>query len=358
MLGEAESPIILEECFVRMKSLRFIGLMALCAVALYGQPTNGAVYWSTNSALDCNANSLTEVNFPGPGGATVYSCYLSGTFVWFAAGGGYTTALRVAAPASAPVGVDYSFYDLNGNFLNLDTKVGANSPTTSGNDINFALAPNQPSEVDILGATASAPGYGPTTGGTVYVQLYCPDSVTCYSMLPQLIYSAPPTISLSVPLAFDGNEWTQWSAQGIDNGGSQRISLVIYNQSNRTNIYTVRVYDSNGNLAGTGTTPAINGYSTTTFEAGTSAVLLSGASGIIPTTLPSGILKVFIDGGAYNSSVLMLQTNGRAIAPLQTYYDTGSGVTAIPGPTPAARANVRPASKRATPRQVFGPLPQ
>src|SRR5579862_2626224 len=154
MLGEAEIPIVAEECFVRIKSLRFIGLMALCAIALYGQPTNGPVYWSTSSALDCNANSLQEVSLPGPGGTTVYACTITGTFVWFAAGGGYTTALRVAAPASAPVGVDYSFYDVNGNFLNVDTNSGAGSGTTSNNDVNFALAVNQPSEIDILGASS------------------------------------------------------------------------------------------------------------------------------------------------------------------------------------------------------------
>jgi len=362
MLGEAEIAIVSEESFVRMKTLRFAGLMALCAVALYSQPTNGPVYWSTSSALDCSTNGLDEVTLPGPGGATVYACRFTGTFVWFAAGGGYTTALRVAAPASAPVGIDYSFYDVVGNYLNVDTNSGAGSATTSGNDVNFALTTNQPSEIDILGATANAPGYGPITDGSVFVQVYCPDSVTCYSVLPQLIYSAPPTISLSVPLAFDpasssgyASGFTQWSAQGIDNGGSQRISLVIYNQGSVATIYTVRVYDSNGNLVGTGTTQAINGYSSVTGEAGTYGALLSN---IIATSLPSGILKVFVDGGSNNSSILMLQTNGRAIAPLQVSVDTGVGVLAIPGPTPAARRTVGPASIRATPRQVFGPLPK
>lgn len=347
MLGDAEIPRFPEDCFVRMKTLLFAGLMALCAVGLYGQPTNGPVYWSTNSALDCNANSLQEVSFT-VSGTTVYSCFLSGTFVWFAAGGGYTTSLRVAAPASAPIGIDYTFYDLSGNSLNVDTNFG-NACVSAPGDVNCALAANQPSEVVMLGASANAPVYGPTTDGSVFVQLYCPDSITCFSVLPQLIYSAPPNISLSVPIAFDGSQWTQWSAQGIDNGGSQRISLVIYNQGSVATIYTVRVYNSNGNLVGTGTTPAINGYSSVTGEAGTFGALLSS---IIPTTLPSGILKVFVDGGSNSSSVLMLQVNGRAIAPLQVSYDTGTGVTAIPGPTPAARGNVRPTSVRATPRNL------
>jgi hypothetical protein len=343
---------------MQMKTLRFIGLIALAAATLHGQPpTNGPVYWSTNSALDCNSNNLSEVTLPGPGGSTVYACYLSGTFVWFAAGGGYTTALRVAAPASAPVGVDYSFYDVNGNFLNVDTNLGAGSSTTSGSDVNFALAVNQPAEVDMLGASSDVrTGYSTLTDGSVYVQIYCPDSITCYSVLPQLIYSAPPYISLSVPLAFDGSQNAQWSAQGIDDGGAHHLSLVIYNQSNTTNIYTVRVYDSNGNLQGTGTTPAIAGYTPSpSFEGGTYGDLLTN---IVKTTLPSGILKVFVDGGSNDASVLILQTNGRAIAPLQVSYDTGVGVSAIPGPTPQARRNVQPASARATQRQVFGPLPK
>ena len=246
---------------------------------------------------------------------------------------------------------------MTGNNLNVDSNLGSGSAITSGNDVNFALECRtslRKSTYWVLRPTL--PATGPTTGGTVYVQLYCPDSLTCYSALPQLIYSAPPTISLSVPLAFDGYEFTQWSSQGIDNGGSQRISLVqSYNQGTVATIYTVRVYDSNGNLVGSGTTPAINGFSSVSGEAGTYAALLSS---IIPTTLPSGILKVFVDGGANNSSVLMLQTNGRAIAPLQAYYDTGAGLTAIPGPTPAARRNARSARPRATRGQVFSPVPK
>jgi len=337
---------------VRMKTLHFVAWMALCAGALYGQPTNGPVYWSTSSALDCNANGLQEVSFPGPGGATVYSCYLSGTFVWFAAGGGYTTAIRVAAPASAPVGIDYKFYDLSGNALNVDTNFGPGSTITSGNDVNFALSQNQPKEVDMLGATGSTG----LTDGSVFVQIYCPDSITCYSILPQLIYSAGTFISLSVPLAFDGAEWTQWSAQGIDDGAGQRISLVIYNQGSVATIYTVRVYDSTGKLVGTGTTPAINGFSSSTGEAGTYGALLStvgNSPGIVTTPLPSGILKVFVDGGSNKSSVLMLQSRGSAIAPLQVSYDTGANITAIQGPTPAARRNVG-SSVWATPRQIPG----
>ena len=95
--------IRLEECFVRRKLLHLFGFAALAAGTLHSQPTNGAVYWSTNSQLDCS--SLGETS-PTPitnaSGATIgYSCYVSGTFLWLAAGGGWGTAIRVAAPASA-----------------------------------------------------------------------------------------------------------------------------------------------------------------------------------------------------------------------------------------------------------------
>jgi hypothetical protein len=125
---------------------------------------------------------------------------------------------------------------------------------------------------------------------------------------------------------------------------------VIYNQGSVATIYTVRVYDSTGKLVGTGTTPAINGFSSSTGEAGTYGDLLSN---IVKTALPSGLLKVFVDGGSNKSSVLMLQSRGSAIAPLQVSYDTGAGITAIQGPTPAARRNVG-SSVWATPRQIPG----
>jgi hypothetical protein len=325
-----------------MKSLnllKFAGLVILAAAALQAQSTEGAVYWSTSSALDCNANNLQEVQFTIPGGTTtVYSCYVTGTFVWLAAGGGYTTAIRVSGPASGAVGVDYSFYDLSGNNLNLDTNFGAGTATTSGNDVNFSLGANQPAEVDLLGATSNSPTYAPTTDGSVFVQLYCPDATTCFNVLPQLIYSAPPTISLSVPLAYDGSQWTQWSGEGVDDGGAHRISLVIYNQSSVSSIFTVRVFDSTGTQIGLGTTPAIPGYSSTTGEAGTAAFLLSD---VVKTSLPSGALKVLVDGGSINSSVLMLQVNGRAIATLQTGYDTAPGTASSAASTPSTLRALR-----------------
>src|SRR6185436_6483565 len=96
-----------------MKSLRFLGLMALAAATVYGQPTNGAVYWSS-SPPDCTSIDSTQTAvaiFNGSGVRVGYSCYVAGTFVWLAAGAGWTTAIRVAGPASGGIGADLKFYD-------------------------------------------------------------------------------------------------------------------------------------------------------------------------------------------------------------------------------------------------------
>ena len=62
--------------------------MALAVATVYGQPTNGAVYWST-VAPDCTSiNNESPVTIKDSSGTTLgYSCYVSGTFVWLAAGG-------------------------------------------------------------------------------------------------------------------------------------------------------------------------------------------------------------------------------------------------------------------------------
>src|SRR5271154_6965002 len=99
---------------MRTKLVCFLGLIALAAGALHGQPTNGPVYWSPTvpncSALGTN-NVVSITNSLGT--VIGYSCYVSGTFTWLAAGGGWTSAVRSGAPASAPIGVDYTFYDAN-----------------------------------------------------------------------------------------------------------------------------------------------------------------------------------------------------------------------------------------------------
>ena len=340
-----------------MKSLRLLALMALAA-ALHGQTAGEPVYWS-NPAPDCSSLS-NESPVPITNSLKVtigFSCYVSGTFIWLAAGGGWGSSIRVAAPASADIGVDYTFYDTSGNNLNLDTTFGAGSSTASGSEVTFALFANQPAEVDLLGATSTAPKYNSTATGTVYAVFYCPDAATCSDVLPQLFYSALPAVPwfLSVPISWDTAVWTQWSAEGIDDGAANRVSLVIYNEDLIATSYTVRVYDSTGSLAGTGTTPSIpplpklsNG---SLGEGGTYGALLSD---VIKTRLPSGIFKVLIDGGSNDSAVEVLQFTGPAASSMQVAYD--SAPSSVISSAPARRASIRAQRVASRPKQTFRAL--
>jgi hypothetical protein len=354
--GLSAIPTKLEGRFVRMKSLHLIGLMALAVAAVYGQPTNGPVYWSA-AKPDCSSLNESPITIKNTSGTTIgYSCYVSGAFVWFAAGGVWGTSIRVAAPASAAIGVDYSFYDTNGNNLSLDT---TGSYTESSNKVSFALYANQPAVVDLLGATGNAPSYNDTATGSVYALFYCPDATTCNNVLPQLIYSALPTYSwsLSVPIAWDDALSTQWSAEGIDDGHVHRVSLVIYNENQTATSYTVRVYNSAGTLVGTGKTPLIpplqNLGNGSFGEGGTYGVLLSE---VISTPLPSGIFKVLVDGGSLFSAVEVLQVNGPSATALQVAYD--SAPTSTASPAAVQRSNVRRLRVTSTPKPVFSELPK
>ena len=343
---------------MRMKSFHLLGLIALAAATLHSQPANGAVYWSTVPPDCTSLAGESPVAIANSSGKTIgYACYVSGTFVWLAAGGGWSSAIRVAAPASAAIGVDYTFYDASGHNLNLDTTIGSGSSTTSGNDVNFALSPNQPAEIGLLGATSDAPRYGSTATGSVYAVFYCPDATTCGNVVPQLLYSALPATpwALSVPISWDTELWTQWSAEGIDDGGTHRVSLVIYNEDINATSYTVRVYDSTGALAGTGTTPSIpalqplgNG---SLGEGGTYGALLSD---VISTRLPPGVFKILVDGGSKYSAVEVLQFNGLSATALQVAYDSapGSGSRAAS----VERMNIRSARVASTLKQVFSAL--
>jgi hypothetical protein len=341
-----------------MRTLHLFGLIALAAAALHGQPVNGPVYWSpVASPPDCTSLAGESPVAITSGTTTLgYSCYVSGTFVWLAAGGPWGTAIRAAAPASAPIGVDYTFYDTNGNSLILDTAFDGGS-TTRGHEVDFALKADQPAQVDLLGVASDAPNYGSTATGSVYAVFYCPDAITCVNVLPQLLYSALPTTpwSLSVPIAWDTALWTQWSAEGVDDGGTHRVSLAIYNEDITATSYTVRVYDSNGNLAGTGMTPSIlplQSYGDGSFgEGGTYGALLSD---VIKTPLPSGVFKVLVDGGSSYSAVEVLQFNGTSATTLQVAWDSAPGSNG--SVASIRRANGRSARMASAQREVFSAL--
>jgi hypothetical protein len=353
-----------------MKSLHLIGLIALAIAPMYGQPINGPIYWSpVATPPDCS-----DLNYPQPvaitnaSGTTIgYSCYVSGTFVWFASGGMWGTTIRVAAPATNPIGVGYTFYDTTGAALNLDTTVNnSSSSLTSANEVDFALAANQPTELELLGATSAAPKYSSTATGSVYAQFYCPDEVTCEAVLPQLLYSALPADPwlVSVPMVFDGYASTTWSAVGI-NDSTHVMSLVICNEDVSATTYNVYVYDSStGALVATGTTPSVppeplladGSYG----EGGTYGALLSDIKFSAP--LPTGVIKVLIDGGTLYSGVVMLQVTGlpggtqTAATSLQVAYD--SSPTTATSAVPIRRKSARRFRVPPTPKTVFPALPK
>jgi hypothetical protein len=78
-------------------------------------------------------------------------------------------------------------------------------------------------------------------------------------VLPQLIYQQQPTHPwlATVPIAWDNAVWTQWSAEGVDDGVTNIVSFVVYNEGSTATSFTIDIYDSTGTLVATGTTPSI-----------------------------------------------------------------------------------------------------
>lgn len=304
-----------------MKWLERCGLMALTAVGLYAMPpTTGAQYWSTDPNLDCSAFHALIAEIPLASGGKGYACFVSGTFAWLAAGGSWSTSIRVNAPASGGIGVDLGFFQ-DGQRFSMDTISGNSGVPTSSNLVSFALRANQPSEIRLLGASTDAPRYSNTQTGLVYSVFYCPDATTCATVLPQLLYSFAPVKpwSLSVPLAWDSSFSSfqpigigpKWSSTGIHDA-THFISFAICNQSRVEATFIVRVFDADGSLVGQSTTPSIP-------VAGTRGFLLTD---VIRTPLPAGILKVTVDGGSNPSSVTFLQFDGDSATSLQAAYDS------------------------------------
>jgi hypothetical protein len=334
------------------KSLYLLGSLFLAAAALQGQTP---VYYSATQP-DCSSLGTLPVAIRNASSGTLgYSCYMSGTFVWYAAGGGWGTSIRVAAPASGAIGVDYSFYDQSGDPQSLDTRVLGSPSTGSGNDFQFALLANQPAEINLLGLASTGPNYTEAKG-SVYAVIYCPDAKTCSNATPQLLYSAQPyhPWSLSVPIVWDQSLSSQWSAEGVDDGTTNLVSLVVYNAETTAATYTVRIYDSKGTLAGTGITPSIpplqslaDGYYG---EGGTMGVLLSE----IVSPLPSGLFKILVDGGTMLSAVEVLQFNGSSATAPQVAKDTAPSSSSSAASVP--RLNVRNSRKASMPKSVFSAL--
>jgi hypothetical protein len=288
------------------------GLSAAIGFAL--PPTTGAQWWSTDPNLSCSAYRSLIYEVPLASGGKGYACGVTGTFVWYAAGGSWGTSIRMAAPASGAVGVQYLFFDEDGNRTSLDTTEGAAS---------LVIGANQPSEVRLLGASSDAPGYQTTRTGSVFGIFLCSSSATCATVNPQLLYSSTsvPGWSLSVPIAWDSTFSplqpsglsTRWSAAGI-NDATHAISFAIYNQSAASTTYTVRVYDANGSLAAEGVTPLIPPSGGADGAGATRGFTLTD---VIRTALPQGLLKVTVEGDGL-SSALFLQFSGGFATTLPT----------------------------------------
>ncbi len=305
--------------------LLLAGLLASAAATMYGQPpTTGAQWWSTDPNLNCTSFHSLVHEISLASGGQGYACGVTGSFIWSAAGGNWRTSIRMSAPASGAVGVQYIFYDQDGKRISVDTISG--SARAAGDTVGLALNANQSSEVQLLGASSDGPQHGRTQTGSVFALLLCPDAGTCATVVPQLVYSSLPFNPwlLSVPIAWD-NSFSflqpsglarRWSATGI-HSDTDRVSFAIYNQSLTSATYTVRVYDSTGALAGQGVTPPIPGGNGVDSAGGTRGFLLTD---VIGTPIPAGVVKVTIEG-AGPISAIFLQFSGESATSLPATPD-------------------------------------
>ena len=285
-------------------------------------PTTGAQWWSTDPNLSCSSYRSLIYEVPLASGGKGYACGVTGTFVWFATAGSWGTSIRMAAPASGAVGVQYLFFDGGGNRISLDTIAGA--AQASGNSVGLVISANQPSEVRLLGASSDAPLYQKTQTGSVFGIFLCSSAATCATVNPQLLYSSisQPGWSPSVSIAWDSTFSplqpvglsTRWSAVGI-NDATHLLSFAIYNQSAVSTAYSVRVYAADGSLAAESVTPLILGSGGGTDGAGATRGFL--LTDVVGTALPQGILKVTVEG-AGPSSALFLQFSSSSGTTLPT----------------------------------------
>src|SRR5690349_21849661 len=111
-------------------------------MGLYGlPPTTGARFWSTDPNLDCSSGHALAIQVPLASGGLGTSCLVSGTFVWLAAGGSWNSSLRVAAPASGAIGIDYGFWQ-DGQRVSMDTTSGNGAVPVSSNLVSLVLNAN------------------------------------------------------------------------------------------------------------------------------------------------------------------------------------------------------------------------
>ena len=229
------------------------------------------------------------------------------------------------------MGVQYLFFDEDGNRISLDTVAGA--AQESGNSIGLVIGANQTSEVRLRGASSDAPLYQKNQTGSVFGVFLCSSSAACATVNPQLLYSpmSVPGWSFSAPIAWDSTFSplqpvglsTRWSAVGI-NDATHAVSFAIYNQSAASTTYSVRVYAADGSIAAESVTPSIPGSGGADGAGATRGFLLTD---VIGTALPQGILKVTVEGDGL-SSALFLQFSGSFGTSLPTFPEFIPGIAA------------------------------
>ena len=270
--------------FLKSFQITALMLMGFSAAQAQQQP----IYWSTTQP-DCGSYKSLQLSNGN------YVCEVYGIFPWFAAGAGWKTSIRTAAPASAPIAAFYSYYDTNGNAAALDANYVDGAGVTSGqNYFSFALNANEPAQLDLLGLPAEAPTYSQTAAqGLILAYIQCPDASTCSQATTQLMYSALPSQlwSLSIPIVWNAQLGAVWSSWGFDDGQKQIFSFVISNSSNVAQTYAVYIYDSLGNLMTRINTPSIPSL-------GTYAQVLDSFLG---NKTPGGLFKITVAGLGFSA---------------------------------------------------------
>jgi hypothetical protein len=260
---------------------------------LGGTALNAQTYWSTTQP-NCGSFASRQLNNGG------YVCEHYGVLPWYSAGAGWTSAIRTQAPSTDAIAVFYSFWDKNDNASALDSSYLGGSSFLNQSVVSFALYANEPSEVDILGLPSEAPAYKTTdASGYVVVAVQCPDATTCSQASAQLLYSALPSQpwSLSVPVVWLNQETNAYSAVGIDDGVTNTLAIVIYNDEVAQQTVQLHIYNAIGN--------EISQSPVSIQVQGTTGI---GLRTLVPG-LPAGIYKIKSTGPSY-SEFQVLQFSG------------------------------------------------
>ncbi len=220
---------------------------------------NAQTYWSTDPNLDCSGYAHVDsqaTGLPGQG----LACLKEGDLPWYAAGQGWRTFIRVAAPPSAPIRVHVFFSPAVGSLILMNFSFSGDPAVYMDFSASRVLAANQSTEIAVFGLSPQDLVKGPMP-----VSIYCPDAKTCSQVEVQLIYSALPfrPWSFSVPVVWNDQFSYQWSAVGIDDGGTDQVSFAVSNHAPETRfmqrVYTLNVYDAAGKLYSSGVTQPLGG---------------------------------------------------------------------------------------------------